>query len=278
MLVRVRNCLSGFLAVWLGSLSTRGIAAPWPTAAAACGLGLAVASANIWNDIVDREVDALDQPWRPLAGGAIPLRQAIAATMVTSAGSLVFATMAAGWVGVWVAVIAVASLAYSAWLKSTVLIGNVLVAVLAVNPIVIGAVLNSTVDPELVIKCLTFTLFLLAFEIVKTARDVRGDAAGGLTTIATVHGTHTSLRLGSAVFAGSVLVSLSAVWYSVPALIFGFLYLVLVAVRIGLHYRRLDRREMLTAASAFDLFTAMQKVWRLGFLTFGLSILGELVR
>jgi 4-hydroxybenzoate polyprenyltransferase len=184
-LVRIRTVICGSALVIVGEVVTR---TPYKLSQVGLGvLGFAslIGFAQSFNDIVDRELDSREPSDRPLVTGELGLASAgvvclACLVLAVCCGSLLNAVAVTGTL-----IVAALSAAYSVWLKSTVLFGNVVVAALAASPLLFPAVAGNSLNaPLLVGFCQTF-VFLVGFEALKTLRDVRGDRAHGLRTLAT---------------------------------------------------------------------------------------------
>ena len=215
-LVRPRNLLIAAAGVAVGGLLALGhVVFPaglvWAMASA-LGLG---AAGNAANDLFDLEADRINRPLRPLVTGELS-RQA--ATVISGvAGG--FGLFAAWWVSRPLFLLAVAALAvmlaYSPWLKSRGIRGNLAVAVVASLPLVYGAVAVGDWRAGLVPTVLA-ALLHLAREIVKDVEDVAGDLALGRRTLPIVWGTEAGLLAAAgvlAVFVPVALIPWAAGWY-----------------------------------------------------------------
>ena len=153
-----------------------------------------VAYAEALNDIVDVAVDSVDKPWRPIPAGRVTMGQAqiVAAVSVGAGIAVAFASDVV--FGLATCVLALLSTFYSLEAKSTVLAGNVLVAILASSPLLLGAVAAGHVSPVVVTAELIVFLFMLAFEVLKVGKDEFGDATAGISS-ATRYGARCTSRV-----------------------------------------------------------------------------------
>lgn len=185
-LSRPVSTLTGVLAVILGGY-VAGTGA-WDKVALAALATLCVsASSNAWNDYRDIEIDRINQPRRPLPSGMVTPRAALIFSIVMAALSM---TLAA-FISPAALLIAFASNAilyvYSVWLKSTVLVGNLTVALISAMSPVFGGVAAGNVRPALWLGAIVF-VGILGREVLKTLADYEGDLANNVRTIATVWG------------------------------------------------------------------------------------------
>jgi geranylgeranylglycerol-phosphate geranylgeranyltransferase len=187
---RVRACAAGAAAVFLGAYLATGAARPIGLlAVAAAGIGLVIGFANAVNDIVDRSADAIDKPHRPLPSGRVSVRSATAFAVATALAALACSAPLGLWAGIWMAVLIAVSVAYSVALKGTVLVGNAFVAACAAVPLAYGAAVSGEATGTVWVGCALVFVFMFSYEVLKTAADLRGDAAAGVRTVATRWGS-----------------------------------------------------------------------------------------
>jgi len=215
-LVRPRNLLIAAAGVAVGGVLALGRVAFPPdllwAMASALGLG---GAGNAANDVFDLEADRINRPLRPLVTGELS-RQAAMLIAGVAGG---FGLFAAWWVSRTLFTLAVLALvvmlAYSPWLKSRGVRGNLAVAVVASLPLVYGAVAAGDWRAGLVPSVLA-ALLHLAREIVKDVEDVAGDLAMGRRTLPIVWGTGAGYLAATgilAVFVPLALLPWAARWY-----------------------------------------------------------------
>jgi geranylgeranylglycerol-phosphate geranylgeranyltransferase len=185
-LSRPLSTLTGVLATFLGGY-VAGTEA-WLDIGLACLATLFIsASANAWNDYRDVEIDRINQPQRPLPSGMVRLETARNFSFILAALSLVIAALIS-WPAFAIGLASNAMLyLYSIRLKSTVLLGNVTVALISALSPVFGGVAAGNVGPSLWLAAIIF-LGILGREILKTLADYEGDAYNHVRTISTVWG------------------------------------------------------------------------------------------
>jgi 4-hydroxybenzoate polyprenyltransferase len=196
-LMRAGTCVAAAILTVAGDRTSAAPVGGWQLVTLALSIALIVGFAQAYNDIVDRDIDARTKPHRPLPAAALSLRTAYVVTASCAGGGIALAA-AGGLRQVAFAVVLVAlSGLYSRFLKGTVLIGNVTVAALASTAVPYGGLDGGLTKLVLAAQVVVF-VFSVAFEIVKTARDVDGDAAAGLVTVATRFGLRRTAQLGGA--------------------------------------------------------------------------------
>jgi len=215
-LIRPRNLVIAAAGVAVGGVLALGRVAFPPALlwAMASALGLGGAG-NAANDVFDLEADRVNRPLRPLVTGELSRGAAMAVAGVAGGAGL----FAAWWVGPALFALALLALAvmlaYSPWLKSRGLRGNLAVAVVASLPLIYGAVAAGDWRAGLVPWALA-ALLHLARETVKDVEDVAGDLALGRRTVPIVWGPQAGVLAATgvlAVFVPLALVPWAAGWY-----------------------------------------------------------------
>jgi geranylgeranylglycerol-phosphate geranylgeranyltransferase len=211
-IVRLPSCLAGAASVVLGAHLATGDPLPGGRGTlAAVGIGSAVAFANVVNDIVDRPVDAIAKPHRPLPSGRLSVRTAKWLATGLAAGALVPAAPLGPGFALWMLLLLALAAAYSLRLKNSVLAGNVVVAACAASPIPFGAAAVGDAPAAVWVATGLAFGFMLSYETLKTLVDVDGDTAGGLRTFATRVGPRASRRLFRALIVALTALALAAV-------------------------------------------------------------------
>ncbi|MFA4819633.1 MAG: UbiA family prenyltransferase [Candidatus Aenigmatarchaeota archaeon] len=183
-LLRPLNGLMSVIAVWIGALIA---GAPFvPDISIIFGMvavflisggGMAI------NDFFDVEIDKLNKPNRPLASGKISKRAALAYS-----GALFIIGNAAAYMisfDAFITAVVVSALliAYAAYLKKTILIGNLIVSGLVGLTFVFGGIIIGDYLPVLPLALLAF-LSNTAREIYKTVDDAMGDRRYNVNSLA----------------------------------------------------------------------------------------------
>lgn len=162
---------------------------------AAAALALLLAGAFAFNDVVDREVDAVNVPTRPLPSGALSVRSALAIAILCDAAALVAAAWTrSGRVVALTAAMVALLFAYSLALERVLLVKNLVMALIGASVPVFGNVAG-TVPGEAQRLAVTIGLFILQKEIVADAKDRDGDARSGRRTFPVLFGVRWTLTL-----------------------------------------------------------------------------------
>ena len=145
------------------------------------------AAANAWNDYQDIEIDKINQPKRPLPSGTVSPRSVLIFAVVMTALSILLAA----FINLTSFVIALASAAmlylYSWRLKSTVLMGNAIVATISAMSAIFGGIAAGNPRPTLWLAIIIASA-IMGREVLKTLADYEGDLRQRCRTVATVWG------------------------------------------------------------------------------------------
>jgi geranylgeranylglycerol-phosphate geranylgeranyltransferase len=146
----------------------------------------------VTNDLRDVEADRVNKPDRPLPSGRVSRPAACTAAAILAVLVVGLASTVDG-LAVLAACFTLALLvAYNVRLKSTVLLGNGLIAALSGAALGVGG--YTVGDPWALFSQGTgwpgvlVALFILAREVLKTIEDVAGDRSIGVRTVATAWG------------------------------------------------------------------------------------------
>jgi len=178
--------LTGALAVVLGGY-VAGTGEWFNVLLAVLATILVSASANAWNDYLDIEIDRINQPNRPLPSGQVSPR----AAKWYSFGLAALSLMVAAFINLPSLLIVLSAnlilYIYSLKLKSTVLLGNIIVAFTSAMSAVFGGVAAGNARPTIWLFSIIF-VGILGREVLKTLADYEGDLSESVRTISTVWG------------------------------------------------------------------------------------------
>jgi len=223
-LTRPVNAVAASVLTFVGAfVSAGGLDTQFRIAASVLATLLAVAAGNAINDYFDRDIDAINNPERPIPRSAVTPRGALAFSVVLFlAAILVALVLPVLAVGI-AAVNLLALVTYTELFKGTPGAGNALVSYLVGSTFLFGGAAVGNVEPVVVLFVLA-GLSTFAREVIKDVEDLAGDAAEGLTTLPVAIGERRALWLGTGALVVAVLAS------PVPYLqeTFGVWYLALV--------------------------------------------------
>jgi geranylgeranylglycerol-phosphate geranylgeranyltransferase len=154
------------------------------------------------NDYYDREIDAINEPNRPIPSGAVSPKETLFFALFLSiiGFTTAFGTNFPNFSCLIVAVIAwIVSVTYITEGKRTGLLGNFLVSACVVIPFIYGSFVVE--KPELPIIIFTAIVFLsnTGREVAKGIVDVEGDKSQNVRTIAVLYGERTA-AVASSIF------------------------------------------------------------------------------
>ena len=206
-MMRLPNCMMMGFAVIVGEA----IASPTVSARAAIyGFGtgfLLLAASMVLNDYFDRDIDAINQPGRPLPAGIVRPEEAISASIVLGSIGLLFA----GYSGIWTLLIASVSVivmvAYNTRIKKSGRLGNALVSINVAIPFIYGGFAVGSPTWSLAIFALLAFLSSLGREIMKGIVDVSGDTAKGVKSVAATMGNTCAAQESAILFMAAVALS-----------------------------------------------------------------------
>jgi len=202
------------------------------------GFTLTAASMAI-NDYYDRDIDAINEPKRPIPSGAIKPKEALAFTFFLTAIGLITAYLTSISCLILAIISWAISVSYTTVGKRSGLPGNFLVAACVAVPFIYGSLaVAGTIELNVVIFASMAFLSVTGREITKGIVDVQGDRAQNVKTLAVRSGEKTAAH--TAVIFFLLAVALSPIPLLLDLVSFWFIPLV-AATDIGL------------AASAFML-------------------------
>ena len=190
------------------------------------GFMLTAASMTI-NDYYDRQIDAINEPKRPIPSGLIKPENALVFAAILSVLGFVAAYLTNSYCLVTAIVAWVAFAAYTTVGKRSGLPGNFLVSICVAIPFIYGSV---AVVAEVKLNVLLFAS--LAFlsntgrEITKGIVDVKGDKAANVKTLAVRYGEKSAAIAAAAFYLLAVL--LSPIPWLLGLVSFWFIPLVLI--------------------------------------------------
>ena len=191
-LMRPINCLMMGIAVIVGAAlaSPHDLSVSWLYLVYGFATGFALTAASMAiNDYYDREIDAVNEPGRPIPSGLIKPREALAFAFILTAIGLATAFLT----NVFSFAIAVFAwlvfVAYTTVGKRTGLPGNFLVSTCVAIPFVYGSVVivGEVRLNVLVFACMAF-LSNTGREVTKGIVDVKGDKMQNVKTLAVRYG------------------------------------------------------------------------------------------
>ena len=142
------------------------------------------AAAMVINDYYDRNIDAINEPTRPIPSGSVKIREALALMVILLGIGFIFASVQILWLVVATASLAVTA-AYITVGKRSGLPGNFLVSACVAIPFIYGSIVaTGTLELNVVLFASMAFLSNTGREITKGIVDIKGDNAEGIKTLA----------------------------------------------------------------------------------------------
>ncbi len=159
------------------------------------------AAGNVQNDLIDRIIDSLNHPYRPLVSGAISLPTARVFMNIGYVMGLLTAAAVSALALTIAGLVVLGLTLYNFRLSRRPLIGNLTVAVLGALPILYGGVSihGVTTDDWVLAASVALVAFWLhlARELLKDATDTEGDQRAGRITLPLVFSVSMVIRVGA---------------------------------------------------------------------------------
>lgn len=222
LLVRPHVAAQGAVYTVLGAHLSQGFPIPEVARVALASLvvALVVAFGFVSNDYVDRELDKVTKPFRPLPANVFAASEAYTIAWVLATSALLLAVFLPPLLFVISVLNLLLTMFYSLVLKRTVLLGNLAMAVLNASIIVFGALAVGEVSLLVVVVFAISFCYTLAQEILYTVVDHDGDRAGGLITTAVYFGPRLSLQLFRGLMLLTIVAALTPLYLHTPSLLY----------------------------------------------------------
>ncbi len=206
-MMRLPNCVMIGFAVIVGELIA---STTVPARAAFYGFMtgfLLLAASMISNDYFDREIDAINEPQRPLPAGLVKPSDALSFAVILASLGLLFAANS-GMATLFIAIVSIiVMMLYNASVKKSGLLGNAFVSYNVAIPFIYGGFAVGSPTWPLGIFALLAFLSSMGREIVKGIVDVAGDTAKGVRSMAATKGNVNAAKYGCALFTAAVALS-----------------------------------------------------------------------
>jgi len=192
-LIRPINAVLMGFAVIVGTMLARGGTLPtnfsmklilgFITAFTLTGASMAI------NDYYDREIDAINEPHRPIPSGAVSTKEALFLAFVLSLAGYIASALTNASCLIIAAIAWLVFVTYTTKGKRTGLPGNFLVSLCVAIPLIYGSfVIAEKLELNIAIFAAIAFLSNTGREVTKGIVDVRGDKAHNIKTVAVVFG------------------------------------------------------------------------------------------
>ena len=232
-IARIPNCFMMGFAVIIGEFMSMGYMTPIYSAAVGFLVGFTILAGSMAvNDILDAEIDAINNPGRPIPSGRVSRTEAATFAAIALVAGLLLA-FALSVLNLLIAVVAVGlMLYYNKFGKKTGLAGNAVVSTNLAIPFIFGGAIGG-VNATLCVFALLAFLAGMGREVIKGMADIAGDSKRGVRTLAVAKGLGIASKTGALFFVVAVLLSTVPIvlrmvsWLYVPIVLVcdaGFLY------------------------------------------------------
>lgn len=185
------------------------------------------ASAMVSNDYFDIEVDRVDKPHRPLPSGRVSGKEVAMIAALLAVSGLAMAALIGLTALAFASIILIVGLLYNWRMKSSGLIGNVMVAFSVASTFLFGGIsVGGLNDPLIWFFASIAFIFDLSAEISSGAMDMEGDRLRGSRSIAIIHGKDFALQTSGALILLIVIITL----IPIPLGLMGWTYAIPVVV------------------------------------------------
>ena len=211
-LMRSVNCVMMGFAVVVGAAlaSPNGLSDFWLNLIYGFVTGFMLTAASMAiNDYYDREIDAINEPARPIPSGLVKPKQALAYALVLTAIGFAAAFLT-NLLCLVIAVIAwIVFVTYTTVGKRSGLPGNFLVSTCVAIPLIYGsATIINTISLNVIPFASIAFLSNTGREITKGIADVQGDKTKNIKTLAVRYGEKTAAVVATLFYLSAVLLSL----------------------------------------------------------------------
>jgi len=205
--MRLPNCVMIGFAVIVGELIASPIISTDAVFFGFMAGFLLLAASMILNDYFDREIDAINEPKRPLPAGVVKPSEAFTFSIILAALGFWFAKNS-GIATLLIALLSVGlMISYNSKVKKTGLLGNAIVSTNVAIPFIYGGFVVGSPTWSLGIFSLLAFLSSMGREIVKGIVDIAGDSTKGVRSLAATRGVAVAAKYGAALFILAVALS-----------------------------------------------------------------------
>lgn len=211
-----------------------------------------LATANVINDYYDREIDAVNEPNRPIPSGVIRPKEALVYASILSAVGYITASLTNRVECFILATVSwILLMYYSTKGKRAGLLGNLVVSVCIALPFIYGGFAAET-GVSLILGLFSAMAFLsnTGREITKGIVDVEGDKLQGVRTVAVRYGARTAAAASVCFYAAAVTLSFlplfleeTSFWY-LPFVALADLGFILSSVSLIRNFSRENARRI----------------------------------
>jgi geranylgeranylglycerol-phosphate geranylgeranyltransferase len=223
-LMRPVNCVMMGFAVFVGALLANPVflATGWVSVVFGFLTGFTLTAASMaLNDYYDRQIDAVNEPLRPIPSGSVSVREALVFVLVFSVVGFIFAYLTSVVCLVAAIIAWLILVAYVTVGKRTGLPGNFLVSATVAIPFIYGSLaVTGLVQLNVLLFAAMAFLSNTGREVTKGIVDVKGDSTEGVKTIAVRYGERNAAVVAALFYVSAVVLTplplilgLVSVWF-----------------------------------------------------------------
>ena len=210
-----------------------------------------LAAANAVNDYYDRDVDAVNEPSRPIPSGVIQPEEALSYVFILTAIGF-FTAFLTNVQSLAIAIVAwFLSMYYAIMGKSTGVFGNIIVSICVALPFIYGGfAVESGLSLILVLFAAMAFFSTIGREITKGIVDFEGDKLQSVKTVAVLYGSRTAAATATFFYIVAIVLSLFpwvldkvSAWY-LPLVILADVGFILSSVFLLRNYSRENARTV----------------------------------
>lgn len=170
------------------------------------GFTLTAASMTI-NDYYDRQIDAINEPKRPIPSGLIKPREALMFAAILSILGFAAAYLTNTYCLVTAIIAWMVSAAYTTVGKRTGLPGNFLVSMIVTIPFIYGMAIVANIRLNVLLCASMAFLSITGREITKGIVDIKGDMTANVKTLAVRYGEKRAATAAASFYVSAILLS-----------------------------------------------------------------------
>jgi geranylgeranylglycerol-phosphate geranylgeranyltransferase len=172
------------LMAFLAICNAAGSIVPGPVVLAALSYFCVSSAGFAINDYYDFDIDLINKPYRPIPAGLISRQVALGLFALAMAGSIVLALMVNRSFAIVTITNSIMVSAYSAFLKRRGgLLANVIMGIYVALLVLSGELALGSPSSEIIVVCVSLSVYMIGNQIVMCVEDLKGDAAQGARTL-----------------------------------------------------------------------------------------------
>lgn len=228
-LTRPHNCLFAGIGVLIGAIISLGGMPPGRVVFAFLAAALVSGAGNAVNDYADRELDAVNNPQRPIPSGKIGASEAILTSQILFALGIVSAALTGKFACLFLAGLNSGLLAYYATaLKRKGLIGNLAISYLVGSTFLFGGLAVGGFRTVGIMAAMA-GLSTAGRELIKDIEDIPGDRESGFESFPLKFGRKNAAATAMVLTGSAIALTPVPYWLG----LFGKFYLMAVAISVG---------------------------------------------